>query len=222
MTEQTGHEPDWAEICRQYRLQFGLKQEAFASDFNVSQSTVSRWESGERVPGRSAQRKLLAAIPDPSARPLAAEMANRLTNSSMPMALWDRQGRLRGCSDWLLDEIKKVVAIENPVGKHADAIVPNRGLMRVALALFEEIGFFDGKVTSVTLHSPPVSNRDRIRLGGTLVVHADPTELADGSIGMLCCYSHDALHPTPAEFEFRFKMTETDETTTRTLPVLQR
>ena len=53
---------DWPNIISQYRFDLGLKQEACALDLGVSQSTLSRWESGATVPPTAVQAKILEKL----------------------------------------------------------------------------------------------------------------------------------------------------------------
>lgn len=53
---------DWAKLCRACRHRHGLKQEAMAQDFNVDQSTVSRWERGTREPSLPAKQAILSEM----------------------------------------------------------------------------------------------------------------------------------------------------------------
>lgn len=201
MTLATEDSLDWANMCRQYRLRFGLKQEAFASDFNVSQSTVSRWENGDRVPGRKAQRRLLEAMPARPASPLPTQLADVITGGAMATVLWNRSGVLLECSESFLDEIRRVGITCDPIGKHADELFDNQGMMHNALCLFEEFGFFDGHVVSASVVSEPVGNPTRRQAGGSVITQVHPTLLPDNSIGMLCYYHHDVLRKPPAGFE---------------------
>lgn len=48
----------WPSVVRHYRLSKGLKQAALAQDLGVTQTMVSRWESGVAIPGERIQEDL--------------------------------------------------------------------------------------------------------------------------------------------------------------------
>jgi transcriptional regulator with XRE-family HTH domain len=50
---------DWPALLRDYRKSRGLKQEAAARDFGVSQATISRWEAGGSLPPVRVRNALL-------------------------------------------------------------------------------------------------------------------------------------------------------------------
>ena len=56
---------EWAGRLRQIRRQHRLTQEALASQLEVSQALISRWESGEIIPGRANRDKLSKYLHDP-------------------------------------------------------------------------------------------------------------------------------------------------------------
>lgn len=48
----------WPSVIRHYRLSKGLKQAALAHDLGVTQTMVSRWESGAAMPSHRIQEKV--------------------------------------------------------------------------------------------------------------------------------------------------------------------
>ena len=48
----------WPSVIRHYRLSKGLKQAALADDLGVTQTMVSRWESGAALPSRRIQDRV--------------------------------------------------------------------------------------------------------------------------------------------------------------------
>ena len=192
---------NWADLCRAYRHKMGLKQEAFAQDFNVSQSTVSRWETGKRNPGRKAQARILeklgAATPafppalgDPSVQSL-------LTMADPLVSVWDQQGRLRAASPRLMAEIASFSRVPDLIGAPADQITDDRGLVQWALAQLIPAGFFRGAVPAACVHVAPVGNPVRMAAGGSLSITVTPVRVAADEIGMLAQFEHDLWRPAP-------------------------
>ncbi len=59
-------QPEWKDIIKQYRQNFSLTQQEIASLLDVSQKTVSRWESGENRPSLAQQRHFRDLLREPS------------------------------------------------------------------------------------------------------------------------------------------------------------
>ena len=54
--------PSFAKRLKRQRIAIGLKQDALALALGVSQTTVSRWESGANVPEESVQQRTLQCV----------------------------------------------------------------------------------------------------------------------------------------------------------------
>lgn len=54
---------NWARRIKEYRKLAGLTQEAFAEDFGVDRTTVSRWENGRDEPALVYRKRLLSLTP---------------------------------------------------------------------------------------------------------------------------------------------------------------
>lgn len=52
------NQPQIGKLIRELRLENGLTQEQFASEFGVTYSTVNRWENGRSKPSPLAMQKL--------------------------------------------------------------------------------------------------------------------------------------------------------------------
>ena len=48
----------WPSVIRHYRLSEGLKQAAMAHDLGVTQTMISRWESGTATPSVRIQERV--------------------------------------------------------------------------------------------------------------------------------------------------------------------
>lgn len=190
---------DWAHLCKLYRERLGLKQEAMAQDFCVTQSTVSRWEAGRRLPGPHARQRILEEVGLTNANSTDALMRLTLDQGKSVVALWDREGYLRASSPRFHEELAKSSKHDDLIGRHADEIVENKGLMSITLKSLEESGFFEGKVPFATLVHAPAVNAGRVSLGGTVTATLLPKELASGEIGIFSAYEHDVMNPSPTE-----------------------
>ena len=69
------HQGDWAALSREYRRRLGVKQEAIAQDFDVDQSTASRWERGAREPSLDAKHMILNTLLDSRVGPTRSIIA---------------------------------------------------------------------------------------------------------------------------------------------------
>ncbi|MCV6585980.1 MAG: helix-turn-helix transcriptional regulator [Marinibacterium sp.] len=187
---------DWASLCRRYRSLLGLKQEAFAQDFRVSQATVSRWEAGTRIPNKAAQARLLAVLGAPAGLSEHA-IQSMLQFSDGHVAVWDRHGHLRAASPRMYDELRAHTDADCLIGTHADDLGETRGLMRFTLDRLAPGGFFDGRVPAASMSYEPVLNPRRIRAGGQVNAQMMPVRLPCGDLAVMGVYSHDVLADTP-------------------------
>jgi transcriptional regulator with XRE-family HTH domain len=188
---------NWADLCLKYRRQLGLKQEAAAQDFCVTQSTFSRWEAGLRIPGPGARKQILQSLGLQhriATKPLQ-QMA--LLNGAMPVTVWDRAGCLEAMSERFGREIGRASPVKQPIGRHADEIFENQTLMNHVLNILHPAGFFRGEISAASLIHPPVYNPQRVEMGGAVTVSILPAETNAGDIGMFCIYEHDVLTPAP-------------------------
>ncbi|MBN9671438.1 helix-turn-helix domain-containing protein [Roseibium aggregatum] len=188
---------DWAKLCQEYRLRRGLKQEAMAQDFNVDQSTVSRWERGEREPGMAVKLAILDALS--SKRPERADQALQilLEHSGSAVALWGADGTLLGLSRRLAREFAGFTGVQDPIGRTPAELFEDKGLMESVLQLFREIGFFEGIVSYAQIAHKPLANPNRVAVGGLTSASIFPVRLTHGLVGMMCIYDHDALAEAP-------------------------
>lgn len=188
---------DWARLCRMYREKFRLKQDAFAYDFNVTQSTVSRWEAGKRIPNESARKRILAALNENCLISNEEMTSHFLRNSQMRIAVWDENGCMVSMSPRFAEELQSVVGHLKVQGKSADSLSENFGIMQFALRVFRRQRFFDCEIASATLRHKPFGLPERITMGGVYITTVLPTMLTTGKVGLFCIYEHDVLDEAP-------------------------
>lgn len=190
-----GPEQDWADLCRDFRLLKGLKQAAMAQDFNVDQSTISRWERGTREPSTAAKRIILNTLIEAGQIGPGHSLHLLLEQSGSVVALWDRDGVLRGCSRRFRTELARALGSMDPVGQHADTLLRGHPIMNRALQALGENGFFEGRVQLATFTFRPFLQASRKALGGMVTATVFPMKLGGGETGLLCVYDHDVLAP---------------------------
>jgi len=84
---------------RMLRRSRGIKQEALALDLGVSQTTISRWESAQCLPGEYRYEKLKQRFASPSAIPDDSTLKHLVTTSKQPVHLiCDHSHRLLAAS----------------------------------------------------------------------------------------------------------------------------
>lgn len=85
-------------IIRTVRETLGLTQQAFADQLEVSQATVSRWESGQSAPD-SASRRRIHALTGRSTSSADAALTRMVRLSPSMMALFDLNMRILAVSE---------------------------------------------------------------------------------------------------------------------------
>lgn len=88
---------DWAREIRRHREVAGLLQSELAQALDVTQATISRWESGQQRPDLPSQQRLRRMIWS-SVLTSDALLLNAVTQSPATSSLCDRQGRLLAAS----------------------------------------------------------------------------------------------------------------------------
>ena len=173
------HGQDWAALCRDYRLRHGLKQEAMAQDFNVDQSTVSRWERGLREPAMHVKQAILNDRMDRGEADPDQPLQLLLGMSGSAVAVWDRGGTLRGCTPRFERELAETVVREDYRDAPGTEILGQHGnaLLDRCLALLDARGFFAGALTLAVLTFAPVMQERRKLAGGTVTVSMFPVRL---------------------------------------------
>ncbi len=194
-----GQEQDWAALCRDYRLRHGLKQEAMAQDFNVDQSTVSRWERGLREPSMQIKQTILNDLIDSRMAGPDQSIQLLLEKSGSAVAIWDRHGVLRGCTPRFENELATVVMRPSYRNVPGAKILgkPGTALLQRVIAMADARGFFDGKVRMVVLTFAPVLENERRALGGVVTVSAFPVQVTPDEIGLLSIHDHDMMGDPP-------------------------
>lgn len=194
-----GQGQDWAALCRDYRLRHGLKQEAMAQDFNVDQSTVSRWERGLREPSMQVRQAILNDLIDSGTVASDQSLQMLLEMSGSAVAIWDRHGVMRGCTPRFERELATVVMRDTYRNVPGEEILGQYGnaLLDIVISLMGARGFFEGDVRMVVLTFAPVLQNVRQVAGGVVTASTFPVQVVPGEIGFLSIYDHDTLGDPP-------------------------
>ena len=134
---------NWPDTIAQYRFEYGLKQEACALDLNVSQSTLSRWETGVTKPPIAVQKKLLDALSRDSS--LASPTIRSVKNWFCPAVAISKKGRFLNISKPLSRILPQINC--DSIGVCLDDIF--RGQVLEIQQMYLEMGFYDGKIDCV-------------------------------------------------------------------------
>lgn len=137
---------NWAKTVRTLRLRLKLNQEAFAALIGVSQTYVSRVESGYVTPKQSQADAILKLKDNPRTRSVFDDFVSTIHHSPYPCCLVETAG----------PDGFQIVALSPPLrlGGHGPALVhgenqPGLGLCKHLQALQGE-GFFDGQLSLAT------------------------------------------------------------------------
>lgn len=95
---------NWQSILRNLRHSRGLKQAVIADWLNVTQATVSRWETGKQVPDLSAQRRLRDLLNQFRTR-IDADVAALMSSTIADRSLLDADCYIRAVSEFGLKSI---------------------------------------------------------------------------------------------------------------------
>jgi transcriptional regulator with XRE-family HTH domain len=130
---------NWPELIAHYRIRHKLTQAQFAETLNVTQQTVSRWESGKQTPDPTTQQ-LLRSVVGLTSLSTRAAWQQRVGLSWGMEALFDKAWRCLGVSERMLETI----------GLDADALV-GRTLTEVPgvkhhAAILAQMPFFEGGI----------------------------------------------------------------------------
>lgn len=193
------NQQDWAALCLEYRHRLGLKQEAMADDLRVDQSTISRWERGQREPSRSIKQTILNELMNAGAAKPDQTMQFMLEQSGSVVAVWDRQGRLQGYSPRFERELRTVLDFDNLRNRHGTEILSGNDILDRALEILESNGFFEGAIALAIFTFPPFLQARRRKAGGLVTASTFPLRLSNGDTAMLCIYDHDVLAPSPED-----------------------
>ncbi|WP_068114031.1 helix-turn-helix domain-containing protein [Tropicimonas marinistellae] len=192
---------DWARLCRDYRERHGLKQEAMAQDFNVDQSSVSRWERGLREPSLRVKQAILNDMVDAGEAEPDLSVQLLLEHSGSAVAIWDRRGVLRGCSPRFARELAHVLghsdARASLVGRHATDLLQGNEIVDRCLRVLDEREFFTGSVLAAVFSFPPFLQPRRQDKGGLITASTFPIQLSNGELAMLSVLDHDVFGEAP-------------------------
>lgn len=178
---------DWAALSRAYRASRGLKQEAMAQDFFVTQSTISRWEAGEREPPAHVKAQLL------DSQNAQTQSPSGLLNSAQ-LCAWDHRGRMHSLSSTLLTRMRNATKRPGLTNRSAARVLRGHTPLRRAFDLLRTSGVFDGRMTTAILRSAPFW--DRPAHNGTLTLALSPMQMARGTMLLATC-NYEPLQPGP-------------------------
>lgn len=170
-----------------------MKQEAIAQDFDVDQSTVSRWERGEREPSLQAKHTILNALFDTGFAQPDQSMQFMLEQSGSAVAVWDRHAKLRGFSRRFEEELLHASQKEVVHNRPAKEILAGSDIVDRTVAILGDHGFFDGAVSVAVFTFPPFLQPRRRAAGGMITSSIFPVLMGDGDIGMLTIMDHDTV-----------------------------
>ena len=92
----------WPSVIRHYRLSKGLKQAALAHDLNVTQTMVSRWESGMALPSPRIQERIFDLYWSSHTSVSRAAWMDRIGRHPSIVAVIDGRGRIERASRGLV------------------------------------------------------------------------------------------------------------------------
>ena len=134
----------WPSVIRHYRLSMGLKQAALAHDLGVTQTMVSRWESGVALPSQRIQERIFDLYWATHTSVSRTVWLDRIGRHPSIVGVIDADGRIQGASRGFL----RVLGC----GRHA---LEGRYLTEAfegdLVTLFDAFvasGFFEGRVAS--------------------------------------------------------------------------
>lgn len=134
----------WPSVIRHYRLSKGLKQAALAHDLGVTQTMVSRWESGTAVPSRRVQDRIFDLYWASHTTVSRAAWLDRIGQHPSMVAVIDGTGRIQRASRGLL----RVLGC----GRHdVEGRFVYEAFRGDLVDLFDALtatGFFEGRVAS--------------------------------------------------------------------------
>ncbi|MAK65072.1 MAG: hypothetical protein CMF75_10105 [Maricaulis sp.] len=91
----------WPSVIRHYRHSMGLKQAAMAHDLGVTQTMISRWESGTSLPSERIQERIFDLYWRAHAAVPRAVWLDRIGRHPAPVAVISAQGRVMRASQGL-------------------------------------------------------------------------------------------------------------------------
>lgn len=161
---------------RRLRLMRGIKQSHVAELLNVTQATVSRWETGVLMPAED-QRAALERLFAPQAS-TADQAIKRLVEASTARVhlICDHSHRLLAASPGRRTEWRRDM-LGTPMFRYA-----SEGIQQAEAAL-QDLGWYHGQTSSLVVETGPNGRDDVPILAGSVLWERIP--LSDGAIGRL-------------------------------------
>ena len=146
----------WPSVIRHYRLSKGLKQAALAHDLGVTQTMVSRWESGMALPSQRIQERVFDLYWATHASVSRAAWLERIGRHPSIVGVIDADGRIQRASRGFL----RVLGCDRHALEGRYLTEAFQGDLVDLYDTFVASGFFEGRVASA-------ESMDRIVFTGT-------------------------------------------------------
>lgn len=134
----------WPSVIRHYRLSKGLKQAALAHDLGVTQTMVSRWESGATCPSRRIQDRIFDLYWSSHTSVSRAAWLERIGRHPAIVGVIDAHGRIQRASRGFLRTLD--------CRRHAvEGRFVHEAFQGDLVELYDTLltsGFFEGRVAS--------------------------------------------------------------------------
>lgn len=134
----------WPSVIRHYRLSKGLKQAALAHDLNVTQTMVSRWESGTALPSPRIQERIFELYWSSHTSVSRAAWMDRIGRHPSIVAVIDGRGRIERASRGLV----RALGCERHAVEGRYLAEAFQGDLVDLFDTFDASGFFEGRVAS--------------------------------------------------------------------------
>ena len=134
----------WPSVIRHYRLSKGLKQAALAHDLGVTQTMVSRWESGAALPSQRVQERIFELYWASHATVSRQVWMDRIGRHPSIVGVVEADGRIMRASQGFL----RVLRCDR---RDLEGRFLFEALMGDVVDLFDAFiatGFFEGRVAS--------------------------------------------------------------------------
>ncbi|MEA1943466.1 MAG: helix-turn-helix domain-containing protein [Pseudomonadota bacterium] len=150
------HTIHWPSVIRHYRLSKGLKQAALAHDLGVTQTMVSRWESGVALPSQRIQERIFDLYWTTHTSVSRAAWLERIARHPAIVGVIDADGRIQRASRGFL----RALGCDRHSLEGRFLAEAFQGDLVDLYDTFVTSGFFEGRVSSA-------ESMDRLVFTGT-------------------------------------------------------
>lgn len=134
----------WPSVIRHYRLSKGLKQAALAHDLGVTQTMVSRWESGNALPSQRVQERIFDLYWASHTSVSRSAWFDRIARHPSMVGVIDAAGRIQQASRGFL----RVLGCDRHDVEGRFVYEAFRGDLVDLFDALTTTGFFEGRVAS--------------------------------------------------------------------------